>query len=268
MEEAGTVQTLEPVIDSEVQNAVQDEGQEASQEVDKEVVPEKPKEEPIPKGVQRRIDRAVKRQYEAEAKANELERRLQMLEQQSQPRSKAEAPKYEDFNDFDAYSRAIARHEAKQEIEATLTAHQRAEAERQAQAAREVTAETWAKRAAAAKAEMPDFEEVVSSSSTQFKDPVILDAIRESDIGPKIAYYLASNADEAEEIADMSTAAAIRAIGRIEAKLEDGKVSVTRTPAPIKPVGQKTQASKAPTEMSPAEFAKWRKSFIAQRGSR
>lgn len=237
-----------------------------------EAAPEKPKDEPIPipKGVQKRIDRAVRQKYEAEARANELERRLQQLEQShaAKPAS-SYAPKYEDFNnDFDAYSRAVARYEAKQEIQSTLTAHQKAEAERQAQAAQARTAETWVKRAAAAKAEMPDFEEVVSSSDVQFKDPNVLQAIAESEVGPKIAYYLASNPDEADEIAELTGAAAIRAIGRLEAKLEGGKTGGTKTPAPITPVGQRAKVDKSPEEMSPDEFAKWRKKYIASRGSR
>lgn len=236
----------------------------------KEVVPEKPKEEPIPKGVQKRIDRAVRQKYEAEARANELERRLQHLEQNHQAKpATSDAPKYEDFQDFDAYSRAVARYEAKQEIESTLNAHQKVEAERKAQAAQAATAETWAKRAAAARAEMPDFDEVVSSSDiTLFKDPSVSQAIIESNIGPQIAYYLASNPDEADEIADMTGFAAIRAIGRLEAKLEGGKASVTKTPAPIKPVGQRASAEKSPNDMTNEEFAKWRRKIIAQRGSR
>lgn len=252
------VEVVEPAVD-----------QNAPLETQVEVVPVKPKDDAIPKGVQKRIDRAVRQKYEAEARANELERRLQQLEQQSQAKPAAGAPKYEDFNnDFDAYSRAVARYEAKQEIETTLTAHQKAEAEKQAQAAQARTAETWAKRAAAAKAEMPDFDEVVSSSDIQFKDPNVLKAISESEFGPKIAYYLASNPDEAEDIAELTGAAAIRAIGRLEAKLEDGKVSVTKTPAPINPVGQRAKTEKSPNEMTNEEFAKWRKKIIAQRGSR
>lgn len=235
-----------------------------------EVTPEKPKDEPIPKGVQKRIDRAVRQKYEAEARANELERRLQQLEQSHVAKpAGSDAPRYEDFNnDFDAYSRAVARYEAKQEIESTISAHQKAASERQAQEAQAKSSETWAKRAAAAKAEMPDWSEVVESAQDIVLDPGAYQAIQESEVGPKIAYYLASNPDEADDIAQLRGAAAIRAIGRLEAKLEDGKVSVTRTPAPIKPVGQKAKVDKAPEEMSPAEFAKWRKGFISQRGSR
>lgn len=260
-------QVTEPIVDNqEANNAVQEQGQEAAQEV----TPEKPKEEPIPKGVQRRIDRAVRQKYEAEARANELERRLRDYEQsQRQPVAKVnDAPKLEHFDNIEDYVEAKARYVARAEMNETLTAQQRAEAERNAQAAQARTAETWAKRAAAAKAEMPDFDEVVLSSDVQFKEPAALQSIAESNIGPKIAYYLASNPDEADEIAAMTGAAAIRAIGRLEAKLEDGKQSVTKTPAPIKPVGQKAQATKSPTEMSPAEFAKWRKGYIATRGSR
>lgn len=261
---------MEDVVNQEVAVEAPEVAEQVEQEVVQEAAPEKPKEDPIPRGVQKRIDRAVRQKYEAEARANELERRLQMLEQQyAKPAKNDEAPRFEDFNnDFEAYSRAVARYEAKQEVQQTLTAHQKAEAERQAQAAQARTAETWAKRAAAAKAEMPDFEEVVASSDIQFKDPNVLQAIAESEIGPKIAYYLASNPDEADEIAELTGAAAIRAIGRLEAKLEGGTASVTKTPAPIKPVGQKAKVEKAPEEMSPAEFAKWRKQWIAQRGSR
>lgn len=249
-----------------VQNGMQEEGQEAAQEV----IQDKPKDEPIPKGVQRRIDRAVRQKYEAEARANELERQLREYQQtqRAAPKQANEAPKLEQFDNIEDYVEAKARYVARSEMNETLSAQERKEAERQAQAAQARTAETWAKRAAAAKAEMPDFDEVVASSDIQFKDPSILQAIAESEIGPKIAYYLASNPDEADEIAGMAGAAAIRAIGRLEAKLEYGKASVTKTPAPIKPVGQKAQASKSPTEMSPAEFAKWRKGFIASRGSR
>jgi len=163
---------------------------------------------------------------------------------------------------------AKARYVAQHELKETLTAQEQREMERKAQEAQARTSETWAKRAAAAKAEMPDFDEVISSSDIQFKDPAVLQAITESEFGPKIAYYLASNPDEADEIADMTGAAAIRAIGRLEAKLEGGKVSVTKAPAPIKPVGQKAKVDKSPEEMSPDEFAKWRKKYISTRGSR
>lgn len=252
----------------EIDNAVQQkEGQEAAPEVTPETKPE-PKEEPIPKGVQKRIDRAVRQKYEAEARANELERRLQQLEQQSrQPaQQKAEGePKLEQFENIEDYVAAKAAFVADQRIQHTLTARERAEAEKQAQAAQKQTADNWNKRVQLATVDMPDFADVIMSSDVRFNEPAVLQAIQESDIGPKIAYYLASNPDEADEIAQLRGSAAVRAIGRIEAKLELSKASITKTPPPIEPTGTKAKSVKTPNEMSDAEFAAWRKKFIKER---
>ena len=260
-----TSEVIDEVINNEevAQDALQNEEAEATQEIKK--------PEQLPHGVQKRIDRAVRQKYEAEAEAKVLRERINQIEnqQRSQPRQQEVGePKLDQFDNIEDYSRSLAKYIAKQELTETLTARENAQAEQNAQAAQQKTAELWQKRVMTAQAEMSDFDDVVGSSDINFKEPAVLDAIRESDIGPKIAYYLASNPDEAEDIAELTGAAAIRAIGRLEAKLEDGKVSVTKTPAPIKPVGQKAKVDKAPEEMSPVEFAKWRKTFIAQRGSR
>lgn len=252
----------------EIDNAVQIEGQEASQEVGEETeAKQPPKEEPIPKGVQKRIDRAVRQKYEAEARANELERRIQQIEQQSrQPAQRAAGePRIEQFENIEDYVSAKAAFVADQRIQHTMTARDRAESAKIAQAAQQQSVDNWNKRVQLATAELPDFEDVVASSDIRFKDPVVLEAIKASDIGPKIAYFLASNPDEADEIAQMTGANAIRAIGRIEAKLELGKASITKAPPPIEPTGTKAKAVKSPDAMSDSEFAAWRKRHIAAR---
>ena len=248
-----------------VQNGLQNEGQETTQEV------KRTEPEPLPKGVQKRIDRAVRQKYEAEARAKVLEERLNSFERQSQQAQQTKPngePRLEQFDNIEEYVTAKAKWVAKNEMNETLTAREKAYAEQNAQAAQAKSAETWAKRVAKATAEMPDFEDVVESSDVDFKDPVVLHAIVESDLGPQIAYYLASNPDEADVIAGLTGAAAVRAIGRLEAKIEAGTVSATKAPAPIKPVGNKAKSEKAPEEMSPKEFAAWRKSFISSRGNR
>lgn len=255
------------VIEStmEVQDGLQNEGQEATEEV-KDV----PKDDPLPKGVQRRIDRAVRQKYEAEAKANVLEERLRHLEQQAYRPAQKEvgAPKLEDYTNIEDYVEAKAAYVADKRIEEKLSAREKAELERNAQAAQSKSAESWQKRITSITAELPDYADVVGSSDIVFKDPVIAVAIQESDIGPKIAYYLATHEDEAEDIANLTGIAAVRAIGRLEAKLQGKTVATTRTPAPISPVGQKAKVDKAPEEMSSKEFAAWRKGFISNRGSR
>lgn len=270
MEEAAMSQeALELTPSQEIENAVQKEGQETAQEVlTQENKPEQPKEESIPKGVQKRIDRAVRQKYEAEARANELERRLQQLEQQSRRPEQTKVdgePRLEQFENIEDYVSAKAAYVADQRIQQTLTARERAEAEKQAQAAQIQSAESWNKRVQLVTAELPDFADVVSSSDIRFKEPLALEAIRESDIGPKIAYYLASNPDEADEIAGMRGLSAVRAIGRIEARLSSEKASVTKTPPPIEPAGTKAKAVKTPDQMSDSEFAAWRKKFIKER---
>lgn len=266
------VEVVEPVAEptpaQEIDNALQNEGQKTAQEVDIEAKPEPIKEEPIPKGVQKRIDRAVRQKYEAEARANELERRVQQFEQQQrQPaQQKAEGePRIEHFENIEDYVSAKAAFVADQRIQHTLTTRERAEAENRAQAAQRQSADNWNKRVQLATAELPDFEDVVASSDIRFNEPSVLLAIQESNIGPKIAYYLASNPDEADEIAQMRGSSAIRAIGRIEAKLELGKASITKAPPPIEPTGTKAKAVKSPSDMSDSEFDSWRKRHIAAR---
>lgn len=252
--------------ETEVTDGVQEEGQETTEEVK----PEKPKEEPLPKGVQKRIDRAVRQKYEAEAEARVLRERLAQFEQRQQATQTREPgePKLDQFDNIEEYVAAKAAWVTDRKIKETLESYEKTAAERNAKAAQEKTAETWQKRVATAQADLPDYDDVVGSSDIVFKEPAVLAAIQESDIGPKIAYYLASNPDEAEDIAELRGIAAIRAIGRIEAKLEAQKSSVTKTPAPIKPVGQKSNIEKSPEKMTDAEFAAWRKKQIAARNGR
>lgn len=270
MDEAA-IEVAAPVAEltaaQEIDNAVS----EVAPPVEEAATPEpetkpEPKEEPIPKGVQKRIDRAVRQKYEAEARANELERRLQQLESQAKPTSRVEGePRIDQFDNIEDYVSAKARYVARMELNETLTARERAEAEQRAQAAQQQSAENWNKRVQLATAEMPDFADVVSSSDIIFNEPAVLQAIQESDIGPKIAYYLASNPDEADDIAQLRGSAAIRAIGRIEAKLEMSKANPTKAPPPIEPTGTKARAVKSPNEMTDSEFAAWRKRHIAAR---
>jgi len=225
-----------------------------------------PKPDPIPKGVQKRIDRAVRDKYEAEARSRALEERIAAMEQrqyqQPQPRQQDTAePTIDKFENFDEYVAAKAAYIAKQQIESTLSAReQRQEAERQA-AEQSKIADSWGKRVMQATAEMPDFEDVLSSSDLPMTG-VMRQAIMESDVGPKLAYYLATHPEETAQISAMSGTGAVRALGRIEERLASQKpvVKTTNAPAPVVPVGTRSTVKKDPGKMSDAEYAKWRKS--------
>ena len=233
----------------------------------KEATPEKEHENaPIPKGVQKRIDRAVRQKYEAEARAKMLEERLSAVEaRQHIPPTTRQAdssePTIDQFDNFDAYVAAKAKWIAADTIRQTLS-----EREKQQQAAYEAaertkTADSWTKRIAAATVEMPDFEDVLASSDVPMTPPM-QQAIMESDVGPKLAYYLANHPDEATDIASMSPIGAIRALGRLEERLATAKsvVKTTNTPAPISKLGARAVVGKDPGKMSDAEYEKWRRS--------
>lgn len=228
--------------------------------VEERVEETKPAPEALPRGVQRRIDRAVRQKYEAEARAREFEERLAAIEARQLPAQGAE-PTIDKFDNFDEYVAAKAAYIAKQQIESTLTAREQRQLAEQQEREQARAVSSWNKRVAQATVEMPDFEEVLSTSDLPMT-PAMRQTILESDVGPKLAYYLANHPDETADIAEMSGTGAIRALGRIEERLLANKpaVKTTTTAAPISPVGTRVSVKKDPGKMSDAEYDKWRKS--------
>jgi len=228
--------------------------------------PEKPKEPEVPKGVQKRIDRAVREKYEAQARAKMLEERLAALEQRAEPRqapiSNSE-PTIDKFDNFDEYVAAKAEFIAKRQIESTLSEREKSQMAAKEAAARQQSVDSWTKRVSAATADLPDFEDVIASSDVPMTD-VMQQSIMESDIGPKVAYYLATHPDEALKIAQLPPIRAVAALGRLEERLETAKPATkpTQAPPPVQPVGSRATASKDPGKMSDAEYAKWRKAKV------
>lgn len=266
MSEEGAVQeTLEPPVAEEQTQEPQVESEEVSQEE------EKPQEPPIPKGVQKRIDRAVRQKYEAEARAKMLEERLSALEQQSvkPPPPKPidnSGPKIDNFDNFDEYVAAKAEWVAERKIEQTLSEREKRQEAVREEAARRETADSWHKRIVQATAEMPDFEDVIASSDVPMTEPMH-QVIMESDVGPRMAYWLAQNPDEASKIAGMSPLRAVTALGRIEERLSNQQatpatIKPTSAPPPVSTVGSRASVSKDPDKMSTDEWLAWRNKQI------
>ena len=232
---------------------------------DEQPKPDEKKEDPIPKGVQKRIDRAVREKYEAQAEAKMLKERLDRIEQNIQERVAKpidnSEPRIDNFDDFDQYVAAKAEWIASKKINETLNERERRSAEERAAAAHYQAVDGWNQRLEKATAELPDFKEVIESSDVPMSD-FMRDAIVESDLGPKVAYWLANNPEEAKKIASMSPLATVRAIGRIEERLESqakAPKKPTSAPAPLKPVGGKASVQKDPGQMSDSEYLEWRK---------
>jgi hypothetical protein len=201
-----------------------------------------------------------------------LEERLNQLEQRSQaPQSVAQPqqgePKLDDFTSYEDYISAKAEYIAEQRVTSTLQEAQRRSATEKAQAAQQSAVEAFKSRVATATAELPDFEDVIAESTIPLPQHME-QAIYDSDVGPHLAYYLATHEDEALALAKMNPISAVRSLGRIEAKIENGfykKAQKSNAPEPSVPAGTQAKVTKNPSEMTDAEFAAWRKSYIKNR---
>jgi len=167
-----------------------------------------------------------------------LEARLQALEGQQSNKKTNDVntkPQPDDYADAFKYAEALAEWSANEAV-----ARRDREVKQQEQQAKEqAVLKTWQQKLDATKAELPDYEEMVASSTVAVSDAV-RDAILESDVGPRILYELASDDELGAKIANLSTAQALKMIGKLEAKFE----SKDEEPAKSKPVAVKSNAPK------------------------
>lgn len=203
---------------------------------------EKPKDK-----LEKRFSKVTKRAQEAEAKAEQLEARLRELEAKANPQTIAQTANVDDkpqasqFDDAFEYAEALAEWSA----EKALKDRDIAESQRKAEEERNKVLKAWNDKVDKAKKEMPDFNDIVSSSTVVVSD-AIRDAILESDVGPQILYQIASDDEYAESLTSMSAIKALKEIGRLEAKFEAEletkpkniakTVSQSKAPAPISPL--------------------------------
>ena len=235
--EAVEEQSAEPEVQEE-QSEPKEAEKEANQEGERKQNPK----------LEKRFSEITKQREEARQEAQrerqarlDLEQRLAALEQNRQPQQAVEIdqePQPSQFSDAFEYAKALAEFSTERAL---------AERDRQVALAREQEAqqkviESWAQKVQAAKAELPDFDDLVASSDVVVNNAV-RDAILESDVGPKILYHLAENNDLAKKIASLSPNAALREIGKLEARFEakpetaqTAPVVRSKAPAPIQPI--------------------------------
>jgi hypothetical protein len=126
-------------------------------------------------------------------------------------------PPVADFESEDAYRAAVI----KQHEESRQTAELNAQFEARVEKALE---------------KYDDFEQVAYSPNVPVSD-VMAQAIRASDVGPEVAYYLGLNPSEAQRISQLPPVLQAKEIGRLEVKVtaEPPARRVTNAPAPIQP---------------------------------
>ena len=230
-------ETPEPVAEEE-QSEPKEAEKEANQEGERKQNPK----------LEKRFSEITKQREEARQEAQrerqarlDLEQRLAALEQQRQPQQQSyvdSEPQPSQFNDAFEYAKALAEFST----EKALAERDRQVAQQREQEAQQKIIQSWAQKVQEAKAELPDFDDLVASSDVVVNNAV-RDAILESDVGPKILYHLAENNDLAKKIASLSPNAALREIGKLEARFEvnpetkqTAPVVRSKAPAPIQPI--------------------------------
>jgi len=193
--------------------------------------------------LEKRFSELTKQRKEAEAKVKELEDRLAARESFKEPQKEPESnrkPSPDDFKDAFEYAESLAEWSAEQ----ALAKRDQEVKQKEVEAKRATVIKTWQQKLETTIAELPDYEEMVASSTVMVNDTV-RDAILESDVGPRILYELASDDEMAEKLSTMTTASALKLIGRLEGQFEK-----TETPAKAE---KKTVAakSKAPEPIRP-----------------
>ena len=235
--ETEAVDETEPVAEDD-QSEPKEAEKEANQEGERKQNPK----------LEKRFSEITKQREEARKEAQterqarvELEQRLAALEQQRQPQQQSyvdQEPQPSQFNDAFEYAKALAEFST----EKALAERDRQVAQQREQEAQQKIIQSWAQKVQEAKAELPDFDDLVASSDVVVNNAV-RDAILESDVGPKILYHLAENNDLAKKIASLSPNAALREIGKLEARFEVNPetkqttpVVRSKAPAPIQPI--------------------------------
>jgi len=210
--------------------------------------------------LQERIDEITRQRHEAQREAAYWRGIAETREAKAQPAEADAEPKPEAFEDYGAYVRALAKFEAKALVKAEFEQQKT----QQTQAAQ---ATTWQQRAEAVKAELPDFDQVMASSTAPMSH-AMAEAIKGSDIGPKVAYHLAQNPEVAAKLSRLEPMAAAREIGRLEASLSvkaeapPAPKRITSAPTPPTPVGSGRSTVGDPGKMSQADYMEWRKTAL------
>jgi hypothetical protein len=102
--------------------------------------------------------------------------------------------------------------------------------------------------------------DVVTRNPNVTITPAMAEIIRDSDVGPDLAYHLGKNPMEAAQIAALPANRQAVELGKLEARITTPKALPAQPPAPVQPVnGIAAGGSRDPGTMSMAEYAAWRK---------
>ena len=215
---------------------------------------------------QQRISQLARQKNEANAKVQELEQQNQYLSAQI---NQAQQPldKFPSLADFDydetKYQQAVVQYNAQlnaQTVQEAMGQQQSAQLQHLNAQKQIISEEQFKEKSKDFALDYPDYQEKVTSPTFQQSEFVASTIVNSFDNGPAVAYWLASNPQQAARVNQMSDMDAMKALTTISTVLSIAKrpVQTTNAPTPSKPVAAKGKVSKDPDKMSPDEYAKFR----------
>lgn len=157
-------------------------------------------------------------------------------------------PERANFDSYEEFLEAKAAFSGSHAAEERIKAREQESADKRTTETRNKTLTEFQKKVSE---KYPDIEERLENIADIVIHAGALEAIADSDVGPDILNHLADNPKECERIASLSPIAAIREIGRIEAKLEakpEPKKTASKAPAPITPGGGGSPSDDTPKD--------------------
>jgi hypothetical protein len=216
--------------------------------------PEEPAEEEKPDDAaeaERKRQRPGKTQRHL-ARLEEENRTLKEAIARSQPAKPPEAPQTaqeprpENFKTQEEYASALIDYRVDKKIaEREQAAHQQ-----RAREAQQVAEATFVERTAKAREKYEDFDDIAFDPAVPITDAAA-DIIKNSDVGPELAYHLGSNLAEARRIAGLHPLLQAKELGKIEAMLTataETPKAETPPPPPAKPKPKLVSSAPAPVK--------------------
>lgn len=159
---------------------------------------------------------------ELEARATEAQQRVTA---EPNPADYKNAVEYAEAKAEYLYNQRVTQHEQQKQFDTTVSTHLSREEQ--------------------AREEYDDYDDVALADDLPVTQEMAL-VIVESEIGPKVLYWLGQNPREAARISQLSPLAQAREIGKIEAALSVNPPvkKVSQAPDPIRPVGARSTTPK------------------------
>ena len=204
-----------------------------------------------------RIRDLVQQRKLAEHRALEAERQAEALRQQFE----ASAGRAKDINPADVatYTKAVvgdAVAEAQQ-----LFAKQAAE--QASRAAQQHLDEEYQARVSEFRGKAQDFDQVTGNPNLTIT-PIMANAIKRSETGAAIAYYLGKNPAEARRIAVLDPFDQAAAIGELRSRVSLPERRTSSAPAPVKTVTGGTSAGSAAPNLEELSYEDYRKARMGK----